>query len=337
MHFPGGSARVLRIYKGRPPEDEFLDFSIHSFDDLPKLVDEVWSEFSFTRLSVKCVQNEAVVKNLSEVVEGSRLYLVAIQTKGFSSFSGTEALVYAKLNIRDIASVGVANDQFGDLTSLVESQLTKQVDIVAEELLRKVAVLSLITASETTMREFMSPVLIAALLLMENNDHLKMHCELPITGEGGNGPVDYVITYNSFDIVLTEAKKLDIAAGMAQNIAQQVASREDFVKGLAPIKKRKYSELLADVKLIPSFGIVTTGDEWLLLKYFYSTDGDTSGGGYLDLVKSETLPLNFKGGRSSEALLKVQVKKLLLKICAMLRTQIDGVDANPLTQRRKIS
>ena len=42
------------------------------------------------------------------------------------------------------------------------------------------------------------------------------------------GPVDYMLLYEGFNICVVEAKKGTIEAGVNQNIAMMVASREDY-------------------------------------------------------------------------------------------------------------
>ena len=84
-------------------------------------------------------------------------------------------------------------------------------------------------SNECSVREYIGPLLIGALLLLEGV--AKLQVEKTKSGSLGNGSVDYVMIYRKFCIVLTKAKKLQVSEGVAQNIAQLVASREAYTLG----------------------------------------------------------------------------------------------------------
>eukprot|EP01038_Epipyxis_sp_PR26KG_P016920 gene16920-23222_t len=117
------------------------------------------------------------------------------------------------------------------------------------------------TNSEASVREFISPVLVLAGLIAKK---FSMKAEKRITGSMGNGPLDYTYIYKDIDTAISEAKEDNIIAGVAQNIAQLVASREDFLFQHASEhtnkNKRKYRDYAGDIADIPSTGIVTTGE-----------------------------------------------------------------------------
>ena len=85
------------------------------------------------------------------------------------------------------------------------------------------------------MREFITPILLGALELygksnkLDNTD-LQLVCEKRVTGFVGNGPVDYIVTYKTMNIILTEAKKDQIDSGVLQNICQQVAGVQEIAR-----------------------------------------------------------------------------------------------------------
>lgn len=88
-----------------------------------------------------------------------------------------------------------------------------------------------------------------------------MVAEKYIPGSLGNGPVDYSLIYKkSNNICVVEAKKELMEQGVAQNIAQLVASREDYSYS----NKRKMMNKIVDLS---SIGIVTSGEGWIFTKY----------------------------------------------------------------------
>ena len=102
-------------------------------------------------------------------------------------------------------------------------------DIVFDELGRRLIVFDLNNTnnSEFTKRDFIGPVLVAAIILM-NFSNIKMFSERKIVGKFGNGPLDYDIIYNQFHVCVVEAKKENLVQGIYQNIAQLVACRNNF-------------------------------------------------------------------------------------------------------------
>ena len=63
-------------------------------------------------------------------------------------------------------------------------------------------------------------------------------------------------------ITSVEAKKEDINQGVNQNIAQMVASREDYTR-----KRQRSSD---DLKRVPSCEIVSSGSDWVFLRYSFT-------------------------------------------------------------------
>jgi len=183
--------------------------------------------------------------------------------QGFSYFKGDEALAYA--NVEEINST--EDDTKFECVSIPE----KDVEVVRVELQRRSDVFRRFNASETTMREFISVVLVGAVLFVnkgvDKKDSIEMIAEHEVRGILGRGPVDYDILLDLFHICVAEAKKEKIENGFFQNVAQMVACRDQYVYDN---KKRKRDEPGVDyIQDIPSAGIVSTGDGWILLKYFY--------------------------------------------------------------------
>ncbi len=77
---------------------------------------------------------------------------------------------------------------------------------------------------EAAKRLFINAVLMSVIQCFPTALHLSV--EQQMQGSLGRGPVDYLLTYNDYNIVVTEAKKDDIAGGIAQNVAQLKAASE---------------------------------------------------------------------------------------------------------------
>lgn len=73
-----------------------------------------------------------------------------------------------------------------------------EVTYVQNDLNRRISAVNVVNASEYTMREFISPILISALRLVEG---VTMMCEKSIVGRFGHGPVDYALSYQWLNIV----------------------------------------------------------------------------------------------------------------------------------------
>lgn len=172
-----------------------------------------------------------------------------------------------------------------------EGLMTKMANSVQFELKRRYKVFKPKSGSsrpetESTMREFISPVLIAAVELMiehvvKSDDELKMKCEKRIIGFEYGGPVDYVILFNLFAILLTEAKHTDLAAALLQNLLQQRAAQQFQAMALVtfeehPSKRRRFEDESTFKQLLKlgSFGIVSNGAEWVFNKLFLNDPED---------------------------------------------------------------
>jgi hypothetical protein len=102
-------------------------------------------------------------------------------------------------------------------------------EYVTLDFMKRLQAFDMVSASECTMREFIGPILVSAVVKMQDSD-MKICPERNIEGKMGKGPVDYVITFLSFYICVVEAKKDDFEGGVVQNIAQIKASREMFMR-----------------------------------------------------------------------------------------------------------
>ena len=121
------------------------------------------------------------------------------------------------------------------------------------------------SCAESSVREFISSVILACAKISKD---VSLVTEREIIGKRGNGPLDYAMLYKKYFIIITEAKKDNLEKGVVQNLAQLVASREEFLYTTSNLNnKRKYMDMAADIFEVPSTGVVSTGKEWLLIRY----------------------------------------------------------------------
>jgi hypothetical protein len=104
---------------------------------------------------------------------------------------------------------------------------------------------------ETTRRLYIDPILCAAGLKVGD---IKMLVEKTVESPDLIGDVDYVFTFNDVVICVTEGKRDNLDAGIAQNIAQLSALRS--------ARKRKHAE----ISRCSYFGIATTFVEWVFIE-----------------------------------------------------------------------
>ena len=214
--------------------------------------------------------------DISAVTVTTVLYIILVAQRGFSNFKEYEAIEMAKLGVLKIGDIDKSKPPaFVDFFVSNDTLQAAETLIVCNELQRRVEYFDLEENSEYTMREFISPILLGALELYGKfnelkKSELKLVCEMKVSGSAGNGPVDYIVTYKKTNIILTEAKKDEIDKGVVQNLCQQVASVQEVARSLklTTSKKRKFEEILADVEMMPTYGIVSTGDKWIFLRYW---------------------------------------------------------------------
>ena len=133
------------------------------------------------------------------------------------------------------------------------------IDHAVADLKHKDAVYGPITqCAVASVREYISTILIAR--------EVKLWSEKEIRGTKATGPLDYAILQKGFHIVITEAKKDNLDSCIVQNLAQMMASTETYLYTTNGMK-RGYLEMAGQIAQVPSTGIVSTGKEWILLRY----------------------------------------------------------------------
>jgi hypothetical protein len=176
-------------------------------------------------------------------------------------------------------------------------------------------------------REYIGPILLACALIAGD---IKMSAEQCIVGKRANGQLDYAMIYKKIFILITEAKKDNLNGGIVQNLAQLVASREEYLRIIADAagEKRTYMTMAGQIAQLPSTGIISTGEKWILLRYL------TDAGGKIHVSKSLCFTLPFEG-RDSDEVFKQHVNELISKVVGAIQLQKEAVDAHPNPQRQR--
>jgi hypothetical protein len=268
-------------------------------------------------------------------------FALAVQTnaKGFSALNESEVLTeILNSTFTKAQPIPERDAEFSvKCEFLAEGALDAEVQRVVDEIGIRIAVFDRTNASECTMREFISPILIGAVKLMQNQKKkqylLQLICELPVAGLLCSGPVDYSIIYDKLSIILTEAKSRDIKKGLIQNLAQQRAALEFttnfLIASFGAKRKLEFAEKFPEIAKHPSFGIVTTGEKWVFTKCVYdATSTKTS------IVQSSVTEVSLAEEHDRTG----AIRKLLSTIAAIIHSQMQNVNDNviELAQKRRI-
>eukprot|EP01040_Poterioochromonas_malhamensis_P003476 gene3476-3713_t len=257
--------------------------------------------------------------------------LVSSLSVGFSDMKKEDVMAYAGISVLYEKDHSKFADYVFNTSSA--SILENEVNYIFHDLTRRVNAFSNALRSETTMREFISPFLISAVLIVGNID---FYCERSLRGSRANGAVDYVAIYRAFIICVTEAKKLEIEKGVSQNIAQMKASRESFQvhEATKRHKKRNFKEVINEAAYLhelPSSGIISTGEQWQFLRYEFIEER-------WNVFSSDILEISLSEFRdeANEVHLKKSITNILLKIAGLLDFQKQKCDNAPVTKKNKV-
>jgi hypothetical protein len=302
------------------------------FTALRDWVQESWAPLSVTDFNISV--NDVVLdeENCSGLILTSAAVVVSSLAVGFGDMKKDDVLSYAQLKLL----YEIDNGRFGDYDAGAESAeaniVDSEVDFLFRDLTRRMTAFGSAAASEYTMREFISPFLISAALVVGS---IELFCERNIRGSRANGPIDYVALYRAFVICVTEAKKLEIEKGVTQNVAQMKACREAFQVHEATKmgQKRRYKEVASEAdyrEQLPSSGIVSTGEKWRFLRYEFSGDS-----WHVYSSSLFELPLSNLNDAKKAEQMKLQIREILLKIAGVLAFQKDKCDNTRVTKKNR--
>jgi hypothetical protein len=265
----------------------------------------LWSDLEREDYSVTCQDVDlAAVSDLRSILANNSTVLVKSNCMAFTAYDSYDK-VREHANIFE-TSPAIDNNLFTPLEDI--PRIEEFTDIVFDELQRRMIAYDWESTkkSEFTMREFIGPLLVAAIILMDCSA-IKMYSERKVVGKFGNGPLDYDIAYKEFHVCVAEAKREDLDKGIAQNIAQLVACRNEYERNE---RKRSASDAFDehDIDLIPSSGVVSTAMDWIFTRYVYD-DGLKK----WHFFRSNTMQLNLSPANEDVevASMKFTIKRLL--------------------------
>lgn len=270
--------------------------------------------------------------------------LVKKDLTGFSKVSkeratGELGVVLDDFDCQHIKSINIIKPDFIEDDLIVATS-----KVIAQDLLVRMKVLHCNITSEYTKREFISPILIYAVQLVvdrlksENNTKpLLLVCEKEILGKRFHGPVDYSLMYEIVDIVLTEAKRVDLEFGILQNLLQQHASQEFLANAFVNenVTGKRFREEAeshySEISRMPTYGIVSTGESWTFLKFYHQPSKA--------IYRSEVYHLNLQFRYASEHVetFVESIAVLLRFIIGIIYDQIHWIDTHEgVWKRQKI-
>ena len=269
----------------------------------------------------KPIENDDDIKQFLQ--DNKRILKVEVLSVGFSTIESDEVIKWAR-----ISGVEEDNSMFQDaVIDESDTRVKEIIDHTVAQLKYTDALYGPISGcAEASVREYISAILSAAAGIAQG---VKLSAEKKITGRKASGPLDYSMIYKDFFVVVTEAKNDDLEEGVVQNVAQLVASRENYLFDVSS-KKRGYMEFAEQIAQVSSTGIVSTGERWLLMRYLLLPAPM--------IVKSSVynLPICEISTAESDITLRTHVVKIVKMIVCALMLQKEAVDTNEFMKKNKI-
>jgi hypothetical protein len=310
--------------------------NIKSYDFLVGAVQTKWKDlllFAFALIRHESSEDHEVASDeqLRAFAAGkSTVSLeVIVDARGFSAFKHDIGAAMTYLNTPFTDPNLIAEVEFPRTTELDDAMVDAEVETILHELGRRRQCIDLQQATEYSMREFISVILIGAACLCPG---VTIVCEREIVGRHAHGPVDWCFLSECIDIVLTEAKKTNMLEGLVQNLLQQGAAVDFYANNfvnervVGEERKKKFDEVRSEIVSLPTYGIVSTGREWRFTRCLWSVSGNTM------VAASKVFLLDL----DCSATTRNQVKELLLTVVSICQEQKRNVAAcEPLRKRRK--
>eukprot|EP00981_Chlorochromonas_danica_P013563 scaffold6514_cov312-Ochromonas_danica.AAC.1 len=198
------------------------------------------------------------------------------------------------------------------------------------------------------MRELISPILVGALCVVDDYNHndddtkVRLICEKLISGNSGQGPVDYVLSYMNAYIVIGEAKHAQLLEGLYQNLVQQRNSLDYLAEkmvGSAVVgckRSREVAQALDNLGSMITCGIISTGTEWMFSKIERDPLDSSKFTAYKSACYNLTLSPIVTSSSAHLAALKCDVEVLLRIIVSMILTQKKAVDKHSSLKEAKM-
>eukprot|EP01031_Cornospumella_fuschlensis_P029200 gene29200-35245_t len=339
--------RHPELYQGGAVDGQIREYVVHlkygkaiyswplneiGLDHLRSLVMDRWDVFYLKEFHLECEDRKVdatLLEDLLKMCDRVKKYdlhlTVVSDCLGFSDYKREDEY----LKIENILKI--ENEEIGEAEVDLD-EWSHQISHAVQDLMNKILLYGPVNKTcEASVREHVSPVLSLAALIAGD---IKMRAEQRITGLRGSGPLDYLFLYKRFPITITEVKDEDLMGGVAQNDAQLVAGRQVYKYELQihfpdelreQSKKRKYLEI--DISSIPSFGIVSSGRDWMFQRL---VEGKTEGE-RTTIYKSQISCINLITG--DRATIEKEMLVVVRKLVWILTQQKDAVDSHQVAKR----
>ena len=272
-----------------------------------------------------------------DINAGIQLY-IHTKAKGFSWYANNPQIA---LEVIHCSPFQVHEIDFPLDSEISDEIYAEAISTLSNDLLDRIRVLDLAQASEYTMRELISPVLVRALCLVDSHrtqktgkktglDRVRLICDKQVSGSSGHGPIDYVMSYLNVLIVLGEAKHGDLYGGLHQNLVQQYNALEflaDIIVGSGVVGSKRsaaFLDTMVQLRGLGTYGITSTGKEWIFSRLLPSkTDPSKT-----VVFRSPIFSLLISASYSDLEIpvMKSQLGTLLRTIVSMIFSQKKSVD-----------
>jgi hypothetical protein len=137
----------------------------------------------------------------------------------------------------------------------------------------------------------------------------KVSNEATVTGQEGHGRVDMTIKTGKITLLAIEVKSKRLTLGLAQNLLQLKAAREQNLKNGIDLGNTM-------------FGIVSTGDKWVLTKAVFNADDKPA------FFVSEDISLSIRGNQPPKAVLSNQLGQIHGQITRLVMEQVEKLQSS---------
>ena len=252
---------------------------IFGYSTIEKLRRDIIKHWRFELVGLKFMihlENNShgiISSDITQATQAVVVYVTLIQYE-FIDLIESEITRMAKLGIPEINYYfyRMTPSAFVTLFNADENDLIEEASIVSKELQRRIKNICQVRNSQTSMKEFISPILFGAVQLYGKSNNtaksdIHLICKKLVIGEYCKGTVDYIVEYKDMRIIITETMKYEYEYGIQQNLCQQVACIQESARRVAIMNNREYEEVLVEAEKIPSYGIVTAGEDWIFIRY----------------------------------------------------------------------
>ncbi|KAG5183821.1 hypothetical protein JKP88DRAFT_195128 [Tribonema minus] len=170
---------------------------------------------------------------------------------------------------------------------------------------------------EAGLRDLISPVLLAAALLVEG---ITLVAEFNTAGLRSHGSIDWVLLFKKYSVVVIEAK-LDTAFAqyVGQLAAEMLAARESYAMKVLGKRKQDAAQALEQM---PTYGIVTNGLRYQFFKYAAGPNGERQ------LIASKMVDVMLTARELTDVRVLAEIRGVLGPLVHIVRAQVEALNAH---------